>query len=57
MRGLGRISIRSVHARDIGGIEFWWMQVLEVDPRRSRGFDMFEETLVLYLHILLLSNV
>ena len=32
------------------------MQVLEVDPRKSRGFDMFEETFVLYLHILLLSN-
>ena len=45
MRGLGRISIRSVHARGIGGIEFSWLQILEEDPGRTRGFDMFEETL------------
>jgi hypothetical protein len=45
MRGLGRISIGSVHAREIGGIGFSWMQILEDDPGGIRGFDMFEETL------------
>ena len=44
MQGLGRISIRSVHARGVGGIEFLWMQILEKDPRGIKGFDMFKET-------------
>jgi hypothetical protein len=45
MRGLGRISIGSVHARGIGGIEFPWMQILEDNSGGIGGFDMFEETL------------
>jgi hypothetical protein len=45
MRGFGRISIGSVHARGIGGIGILWMQILEDDPGGIGGFDMFEETL------------
>ena len=44
MRGLGRMSIGSVHARGIRGIGFSWMQILEDDPRGIGRFDMFEET-------------
>jgi hypothetical protein len=44
LRGLGRISFRSVHARGIGGIDIPWMQILEETPGRIRGFDTFEET-------------
>jgi len=44
MRGLGRISIRSVHARGVGEIEFRWMQILENDLGWIRRFDKFEET-------------
>ena len=45
VRGIGRISIRSVHARGVGRIGFPWMQILEEDSGRIRGFDKFEETL------------
>ena len=45
MRGLGRISIRSVHARGVGGIGMLWMQILEEDSGRMKGFDMLEEIL------------
>ena len=44
MRGLERISIRSVHDRAVGGNEFRWMQILEVDSRRIKGIDKFEGT-------------
>ena len=33
-----------MHAHDVGEIEFWWMQVLEKDIERIKGYDMFEGT-------------
>ena len=44
MRGLGRISVRSVHARGIGGIGIQWMQNLEKIPKRIKSFGTFVET-------------
>ena len=38
LQGLGRISIRSVHAHGIGAIAFSWMHILEEDPGRIEGF-------------------
>jgi hypothetical protein len=41
MRGLGRITIGSVYACGIGGIDILWMQILEDDPEGIGGFDIF----------------
>jgi len=49
MRGLGRISIWSVHTHGVGGIDIQWMQILEEDPRRIKGFGTFEETVYVEL--------
>ena len=49
MRGFRRIPFRSVHACGVGGIGFSRMQILEEDPGRIKGFDMFEETIQMRL--------
>jgi len=36
MRGLGRNSIWSKHARGFGRIDFWWMWILEDESRRMK---------------------